>query len=79
MVCETNTVISSVSSMLQHRQSSRMLPKQAVLYSLCTRWVTGTQATKPRHSAELLLLLYPLVIMFISTFISAYLFPCIIT
>lgn len=64
MVCETNTLISSVRSilaMLQPRQSSCILPKQAVLYFLCSWWATGTVAIRPHHSAELFL--FPLVIM----------------
>lgn len=53
-----------------------MLPKQAVLSFLCTWWATGTQATEPRHSAELQLL--PLTVMFTSTCIKSYFFTCII-
>lgn len=48
MVCEINALISSLGSVL----IISMFPKQAVPYSLCTRWATGTQASKPRHSAQ---------------------------
>lgn len=77
MVCETNTDLLSQWHAC-HAAAQTVIPhaSQTGCSLFPLRRATGTQATKPRHSAELLLL--PLVIMFISPFIWAYLLICII-